>query len=97
MHLLMNDVSLATDDLLTQTLADRVRAVWESHKSVDAARLNSLLTHDYTAVHPDGTVYYGEICGRRSLDQKVPRLEVPLLSGHDFERTYLTSRKANSI
>lgn len=68
MHLLMNDVSLATDDLLTQTLADRVRALWESHKSVDAARLNSLLTQDYTAFHPDGTVY-----SRKPTEQEMPR------------------------
>jgi hypothetical protein len=57
MHLLMKEVLLATDDVLTQTLADRLKTLWDARRSVDAARLNSLLTADYAAVHPDGTVH----------------------------------------
>lgn len=57
MHALTNEVSLATDDVLTHTLAGRVKLLWDAHRSVDAARLNALLTDDYTAVHPDGTVH----------------------------------------
>ena len=52
----MNDILLGTDDVLTETLADRVKMLWDARRSVDAARLNSLLTDDYTAVHPDGRV-----------------------------------------
>ena len=53
----MNDISLSTDDVLTHALAGRVRLLWDAHRSVDAARLNALLTDDYTAVHPDGTLH----------------------------------------
>jgi Domain of unknown function (DUF4440) len=84
MHLLVNDVSLATDDLLTQTLADRVRAVWEAHKSVDIARLNAVLTNDYTAVHPDGTVY-----SRKPTEQEIAAEEV--------DRYHLTQLRAVPI
>jgi hypothetical protein len=53
----MNDVSLATDDVLTHTLAGRVKLLWDTHRSVDAARLSALLTDDYTAVLQDGSVH----------------------------------------
>jgi hypothetical protein len=57
MHALTNEVSLAADDVLTQTLAGRIKTLWDARRSVDAVRLNSLLTDDYAAVHPDGTVH----------------------------------------
>lgn len=84
MHVLTNDVSLASDDLLTQTLADRVRAVWEAHKGVDVGRLNSLLTDDYTAVHPDGTVY-----ARMPTEQEIAAEEV--------DRYHLTQLRAVAL
>jgi hypothetical protein len=57
MHLLTNEISLASDDVLTQTLARRIKTLWDARRNVDASGLNSLLTDDYTAVHPDGTIH----------------------------------------
>jgi hypothetical protein len=54
----MNDIELASDDELTQTLARRVQALWDAYRSVDEARYDASLTDDYFAVHPDGSLYF---------------------------------------
>ena len=50
MRLLTNEVLLASDDALTQMLGARIKTLWDARRSVDASRLNPLLTDDYTAV-----------------------------------------------
>lgn len=57
MQVLTREVLLASDDVLTQTLAGRIKMAWDARRAVDAARLDFLLTEDYTAVHPDGTIH----------------------------------------
>jgi hypothetical protein len=54
----MNDIELASDDELTQTLARRVQALWDAYRSVDEARYDASLTDDYFAVHPDGSLHF---------------------------------------
>jgi len=71
MHLLMNEVLIASDDALTQTLAARIKTLWDARRSVDASRLNALLTEDYTAVHRDGTLHV-----RKPTEQEIALEEI---------------------
>ncbi|MGC1374067.1 MAG: nuclear transport factor 2 family protein [Candidatus Sulfotelmatobacter sp.] len=71
MNLLMNEVLLASDDALTQALAARIKTLWDARRGVDASRLNALLTDDYMAVHPDGTLHV-----RKPTEQEIALEEI---------------------
>jgi hypothetical protein len=71
MHLLTNEVLLASDDALTQMLGARIKTLWDARRSVDASRLTPLLTDDYTAVHPDGTLHV-----RKPTEQEIALEEI---------------------
>lgn len=53
----MSTVHTANQDDLTRILAARLREVWDAYQRLDAPAHNAILTDDYTAVHPDGSVH----------------------------------------
>src|ERR1700740_1687512 len=56
----MNTIQLASHDSLTDALSGRIQLEWDAYHSVDIPTHNSLLTDDYVAVHPDGTIRPGK-------------------------------------
>jgi|SRR5438067_7800892 len=47
----------APDLQLQSTLSALVHRIWQAYKDANAAAHNTLLTSDYTAVHPDGSLH----------------------------------------
>ena len=51
-------VSVATQDVLTRTIAGRVRQSWAAWKRGDAAAFDALTTEDYREVAATGTLHF---------------------------------------
>ena len=47
----------ASDGALHADIAPLVQRIWEAYRAGDIAAHNALLTADYTAIHPDGSVH----------------------------------------
>lgn len=69
----MNTIQLASHDSLTDALSGRIQLQWDAYHSVDVPTHSSLLTDDYVAVHPDGTIHHGkpsaEEIAQRAIDR----------------------------
>lgn len=49
---------------LTRELAERIQRIWDAYLAIDEAAHSELLSDDYRAVHPDGTVHLGKPTAR---------------------------------
>jgi hypothetical protein len=49
-----------TENELTRELAERIQKIWDAYLVVDEAAHSELLSDDYRAVHPDGSVHVGK-------------------------------------
>jgi ketosteroid isomerase-like protein len=47
----------ASDGALRAEIAPLVQRIWEAYRAGDIAAHNALLTDDYSAIHPDGSVH----------------------------------------
>lgn len=52
-----NPNSSRDGDDLTRTISARSQQMWQAYLENDAAAHNAMLTGDYVAVHPDGTLH----------------------------------------
>jgi len=56
----MGGVHAAAQNELTRTLGERLRDLWDAYLQVDEAAHSAILTGEYRAVHPDGSVHLGK-------------------------------------
>jgi len=56
----MPRVHVAKENDLTRTMADCHRQMWDAYMVVDEERHSVMMTDDFRAVHPDGTVHLGK-------------------------------------
>ena len=47
-----------TNDEPTRAIGAQLHKLWDCYKNLDAAGHNAILTDDYTAVHPDGSIHH---------------------------------------
>ena len=60
----MSKVHAASQSELTQVLASNLRELWDAYLRVDEAAHSALLSDEFRAVHPDGTVHQGKPTAR---------------------------------
>jgi len=60
----MTKVHVASQSELTQILASNLRELWDAYMRVDEAAHSALLSEEFRAVHPDGTVHQGKPTAR---------------------------------
>jgi hypothetical protein len=53
----MDEIHLRTKDTLTQTIAHRIENLWAAYERGDAVAHNAILSDDYRAIRPDGTLH----------------------------------------
>jgi hypothetical protein len=53
----MSGIHKATNDELTQTLAARIRELWDAYQRLDEPAHSAILTGDYFSIHSDGTLH----------------------------------------
>lgn len=56
----MGEIQAAGQNQLTLAIAERLRELWDSYVRIDAGAHSALLTEEYRAVHPDGSVHIGK-------------------------------------
>ncbi|MGB7845051.1 MAG: nuclear transport factor 2 family protein [Candidatus Acidiferrum sp.] len=56
----MGGVHAVAQNELTQAIAARLRELWDAYLRIDAPAHSAILTEEYRAVHPDGTVHMGK-------------------------------------
>ena len=56
----MGEIRSGAQNELTKLIADRMRELWDAYARIDEAAHSALLTREYRAVHPDGTVHLGK-------------------------------------
>jgi len=56
----MPRVHLAKENELTRAMADCHRRMWDAYMAVDEETHSAMMTDDFRAVHPDGTVHLGK-------------------------------------
>ena len=55
----MGEIRASAQNELTKMIAGRLWELWDAYVRIDETAHNALLTWEYRAVHPDGTVYPG--------------------------------------
>jgi len=56
----MPRVHLAKENELTRAMGDSHRRMWDAYMVVDEETHSAMMTDDFRAVHPDGTVHLGK-------------------------------------
>ena len=67
----MGEIRLLSENALTWMMAEKLRKVWNAWVHLDAAAHHELLTEDYRAVHPDGTVHMGRPSAAEMAAQRI--------------------------